>query len=208
MWLMSLGLLLANTSSAAGTAIWLTGTPDLTATPDHEVIAVQDLVPDVISAERAALAHQQLEQELTAAQGLKDVFDGELSIIRRLETALDAIRTLNDDNRELVVHALLLQGSAVHRYYQTALGTDPAAAPHRLMHAGQAEVRAWADALALAPDLVPTDEQLIDPSARLAYQEFRARILSSPASTIQVTGLTDEDVLEFVLAEAGPFVER
>ncbi|MCB9779231.1 MAG: hypothetical protein H6742_11760 [Alphaproteobacteria bacterium] len=190
---MSLSLLpllaLAAPALADGSAVWLMGAPMPAATPDRGVVALAELAPSQQWTDDDAAAVQRLSDELQAVLPLKDEFDGELQIMRRLEAAIAAVDVIRPEDRALVHRARLFQGYAVHRYFQDTLATDPAAASWRIELGGRTEVRAWVDAVAIDPDRSPEMADLPDEPQRLAYQETRARLLLQPLASLRLDGL-------------------
>ncbi len=116
---------------------------------------------------------------------LVDEFDGELAIMSRLDAAISEVHVLRDEaDRELLYRALVLQGFAVHRYFQDQLATDPAAEPYRIDLNGTVTVKAWVDATALLPDAEPQAADLPDASEQAAFDEARAQIRLAPRGTV------------------------
>lgn len=125
-----------------------------------------------------------LAAELDACHGLFTVFDGELQIMARLQKALADVHVLRSEaDAELVWRALVVQGAAVHRYYQTSLATDPAAAPYRGMTGG---VRAWELAVALGGARDPRIEDIPEAPERIAFDAIRAATIGVPAGSVRV----------------------
>lgn len=187
---MSLSLLLVLLGSAqAGTAVWLDGTPDPALVPGSDAVSLERAVSDPSWTEADARAVAFLAEELAAVRTLADIFDGELQIMVRLQTALAEIRVLRPEDRDLVYEALIFQGYAVHRYFQDGLATDPAAEPYRAEIQGRSEVAPWVDAVALNPEATPTSAQISDPEELLAFQELRARHLLTPIATVVAEGM-------------------
>lgn len=181
---MSLSLLIVS-SGLAATAVWLDGTPDAARTPGYTAISAEAAVPEAAWSAEDERAIAYLREELAAVRPLADVFDGELQIMRRLQSALDAVEIIRPEDRDLVWEALIFQGFAVDRYFQDKLESDPAAAPWRVREGGQVEVGPWLDAVALNPERRPTLAELPGEAEISKWQELRARhLLIEPASVI------------------------
>lgn len=189
---MSLSLLWMGTALAGGTALWLEGPEDPAVTPGQQIVTPADIAQSAHWTEADARAIAHLSAELAAVGPLKDEFDGELQIMRRLETALSDVAVLREEDRETAFAALLFQGYAVHRTFQQALASDPKAEPWRVRAGNQTEVRAWVQAVALHPDGEATAALIPDEPQRLAFQETRARLLLRPPATIEAQHLPSD----------------
>lgn len=191
--------LVAAPAEAAGTAVWLSGRVDPSALPDARHLDPDQLAPDLSFSSRDAQAIAFLASELEAVRPLLDVFDGELQILRRLDVALDTVELLREEDRDLVFRARALQGLAAWRFFGEEL-TAAEAATWRVSLRDAAGVeqianRAWADAIALDPDRLPTADILPDDGARQAFQALRARMLILPDATVVVPDLPSDSRL-------------
>lgn len=189
MSLIALLLALGGAALADGTALWLSGSPDPNVTPELSASTPERFAPPAAwgEADHRALAH--LQEELSAVVPLKDEFDGELQIMRRLEGALGAVDLVRAEDRDLAWRALVFQGYAVHRYFQDTLASDPAAQPWRQPVGTDVAIAAWVRAIALHPERVPTSEELPDEPQRVAFKELRAWLLLQPPATVLAQGL-------------------
>lgn len=186
---MSLTLLWIGSALAA--RVYWTSPPDAASQE-----AVARTVPDAVSAPLADLmtggaepddgnAIQRLRTELAETRPLLDAFDGELAIMARLQKATADVHTLDDAaERDLLAQALVLQGYAVHRYYQDKLGTEAGAAAYRVGDGAAARVAAWMDAAALFGAPPPDARQLPEAQARLAYDAVQAETRGMPGATV------------------------
>jgi len=181
-WLLTLSV------AQAGTAVWLSGTPDPTLTPDDKARRAEKVAPVPAFDADDEAAVQALTAELRACGPLLDEFDGELDIIRRLGPRIAAVEVIRPDDRDLVWKALLLEGLAVHRYFPELSAPEAGTAGVARTLGGATENAAWADAIALAPDRLPDIAELGEESARLAFQEQRARLLLLDTGTVAVSG--------------------
>ncbi len=187
--------LLLLTAAYGGTAVWLSGTPDASHTPGHSAVTVAEVAgPDPFD-ETDLAAARALVNEVAACRPLLDQFDGELAILQRIDRALDPIAVMRPTDVDPMWEALLLQGLAVHRYFPDLSVGDAQGAGASRAIANRAENRPWADAIALAPDRLPTAGDLSDEAARLAYQEQRARALLVADSVLTVPHLPDAAIL-------------
>jgi hypothetical protein len=203
----SMTLLLVAQAFAGGTAVWLSGTPDPSFTPGYTLATPEDVAPDMAWSVADSRAVEALRSELRATLPLKDVFDGELQIMRRLQSAVADVHAIRPEDREVLWEALLFEGYAVHRYFQSGIATEAAAAPYRVeLGDGAAgggakpggptvEIAAWLDAVALDPDRIPTTAEIPDQAELLAFQEARARHLLAPEATIVADGLPEGSAL-------------
>lgn len=179
---MSMIVFLAAPALAAGTAVWLSGAPDPAVVAGSTLLTPETAAPGAAWTDRDERALAQLQAELSASLPLLDVYDGELQIMRRLESAVADVRVVRAEDRDLLFRALVFQGLATYRYFPGTIGSDSSAAAYRSDIDGQAEIRAWVDAVALDPDRVPDETTLPDADARFAFQEARARLsLAAPA---------------------------
>ncbi len=184
-WLLGLGSALAQ-----GTAIWLAEPVDPVATPDLADLHVAEIAPPQGWSERDARALADLSAELEAVRPLMLAFDGELEIMARLGRAIADVQVIrNAADRELLTRALLFQGFAVHRAFQDALATDPAAEPHRILLGSSAEIAPWVDAVALDPERTPGPDDIPEEPERLAFETTRARVLAMPRATLELGAL-------------------
>lgn len=186
---MSLTLLWIGSAFAA--RVYWTSPPD-----PASLEAVARTVPDAVSAPLAALttggteaddgaAIQRLREELAETRPLLDAFDGELAIMARLQKAAADVRVLNDTaERDLLAQALVLEGYAVHRYFQDKLGTESAAAAYRVGEGAAARVAPWMDAAALFGAPPPDARQLPEAEVRLAYDAVQAESRAMPGATV------------------------
>lgn len=187
---MSVSLFLAfEAASLAGTAVWLNGAPDASATPGMAAISAELVAPSDPWTEGDARAIAFLGEELQAVRPLADVFDGELQIMVRLQAALAEIHAIRPEDRDLVYSALAFEGFAVQRYFQDTLATDPGAAQYRVQIQGRWEAAPWVDAVALNPERLPSAQDISDQAVLLVFQELRARHLLTPPVTISVSNL-------------------
>lgn len=173
----------------AGTVVWLEGTPDPALTPDHTARLPAQVAAAPVFGERDTAAMRTLAAEVQACRPLLDEFDGELAILRRIEAALDGVEVVRPADVDAVWQALVLQGLAVHRYFPDRTVPEAASAGAVRTVAGSAENRPWLDAVALDSARQPTEAELPDPDARIAYQELRARVLLQPSAAVELTGL-------------------
>ena len=135
-----------------------------------------------------------LRRELTAVRPLANEFDGELQIMARLAKSTEDVDLLRGpEERDLLRRALLFQGFAVHRYFQSKLGTEAAAGPYRTGEGENAWVTAWLDACALlgvgggiAEDDIP------EKAERLAYDKTQAECQAMPSATFVLGQLAQE----------------
>ena len=162
MSLMPILVSLCSSSWAAGTAIWLDGTPDPSLTPGLRPVLVEQALPSMRWGSDDDAAAATLAKALADSRPLLDVFDGELQILRDLEAALAAVEVIRPEDRDLVWQAELLQGLAAWRYFGDSLETEPEAAPFVARIGGKAMVSPWRDAIALDHDRVPTEADLAD----------------------------------------------
>jgi hypothetical protein len=104
--------------------------------------------------------------------------DGELVILAELDRPIRAIGLVrNAVERERLFAALAYQGFAADRYFGDQLGADPRAEAHRVvLEDGTAVPRAWAWAVALDPERVPTPYEIAEAPQRVRYNELRERI--------------------------------
>lgn len=187
---MPVSLLLAfEAASLAGSAVWLSGAPDPAATPGLAAIAAEAAAPSEPWTDADARAIAFLGEELQAVRPLADVFDGELQIMVRLQSALAEIHAIRPEDRDLVYSAMAFEGFAVQRYFQDKLATDPGAEQYRVQIQGRWEVAPWVDAVALNPERLPSTQDVADNTVLLAFQELRARHLLTPPVTISVSNL-------------------
>jgi len=187
--------LLLLTAAHAGTAVWLSGSPDPSQTPGDTAVTVDDIAgPDPFDESDLAAARA-LVEALAASRPLLDEFDGELAIIQRIDRALAPITVLRPTDVDPMWQALLLQGLAVHRYFPDPTAEEAQSAGVSSTFANRAENRGWANAIALAPDRLPTVRDLPDDAARLAYQEQRARALLVPDSVLTISHLPDTAIM-------------
>jgi hypothetical protein len=186
---MSMIVFLVAPALASGTAVWLSGTPDPSAVPSATLLTPEAAAPGAEWTERDQRALDQLKAELAAALPLLDVYDGELQIMRRLESAVSDVRVVRPEDRDLLYRALVFQGLATFRYFPGTIGSDNSAAAYRSEIDGQAEIRAWVDAVALDPDRVPDEATLPDADARFAFQEARARLSLTAPAIVRVASL-------------------
>jgi hypothetical protein len=188
---MSLMLLLA--APALASRVYWTGPPT-----DLDTSAVARTVPDATFAPIDAMmggpgmtagtdpAIVALRKEVDATKPLFDIFDGELQIMGRLDTAIADVRLVRSvDERNLVWNAMLLEGYAVQRYFQEKVATDPAAAPYRTGGA----ITPWMDASALVGAPTPTSTELPDAASRVAFDSVQAGTRSMPSLTFVVGDL-------------------
>ena len=180
----------------AGSVVFVGLDPDPSLLPQESIVPLDELSPRAeVSADDVA-ALEALAAELEAVRPLVDEFDGELAIMSRLDAAISEVHVLRDEaDRELLYRALVLQGFAVHRYFQDQLPTDAAAEPYRIELNGQVTVKAWVDATALLPDADPRAEELPDPAQQAAFDEARAQIRLAPRGTV-ATKLPEGAVLQ------------
>ena len=179
----------AGLAHAEGTALWLNGSPDPTETPGKKTATPEQLAPSVAWSATDSRAIDHLAEELEAVQPLKDVFDGELQILRRLNAALAQVSAVRATDRDLVWRALVLEGYAAHRYFQDGLATDKNAEPYRVPVRDREEILPWVDAIAFDSDRVPTSAEIPDEPELKAYQELRARMLLVPPGAVVAQNL-------------------
>jgi hypothetical protein len=148
-----------------------------------------------------------LAAEVVACKPLFEVFDGELQVMARLQKAIADVRVLRtEQERALLQTALLTEGYAVQRYFQDRLAIEPDAAPYRTGFAGRAVVQAWAHAAALYAGTPPTNGDLPDASARLAFDATQAWVRVQPSGSVSFSRLA-EGAIAYVdgrRVEAGP----
>lgn len=187
---MSLFLLLS-LSSMAGTDVWVSGKHPPLPNPSSRLVMVSTMSQPTTwgDADNRALAF--LTEELAAVRPLADVFDGELQIMLRLDAAVGQVHALREQDRDLLYTALVYEGFAVQRYFQSKLDTDPSADAYITRLNGRVEITAWIEAVALNPEKVPTVADIPDPEVLLAFQEMRARHLLTQTATIQVPNLPE-----------------
>lgn len=184
---MPLILLTLSEAMAAGTAIWLTTSPDPSTDPSAKHLSAADLLPTSSWTDADTRALKRLESELAAVRPMLDDFDGELQIMLRLENALSAIMVIRPEDRALIYEALLFQGLAVNRYFQSGLATEEGAAAYRIHINNAVEVRPWIDAVAMNPDQQPDLTLIPEAPELLQFQELRARHLLRPTAPVTVT---------------------
>jgi hypothetical protein len=208
-----MSLMLLWSTSALAARVWWAATPDPASTA-----AVARAVPDATSAPLDHLvtggksppdarAVAALREELAAVRPLVDEFDGELQIMARLQKATNDVHRLDTpQDRNLLVEALVLQGYAVHRYFQDKLGTEAAAAPYRVGEGPTAIVAPWLDASAFVGAPAPTEAQLPDAGERLAFDAVRATSRAMPSATFMVGDLAKgaEVRIDGMLVPGGP----
>lgn len=191
---------------AGGSVLWLSDpadpelAPDLTRVPREVVAPSGAVLPEHIA------ALDRLQAELEAVRPLAHDFDGELEITARLQSAIDDVEVLRDSaDRDLLYSALAFQGFAVHRYFQGQLGSEPAAAPYRVVVGGTVEVRPWVDAVALDPERSPSREDIAEEPERRAFDQARARIKVAPQATVVLAELPNGATLRIdgAIAAAG-----
>ncbi len=182
-------LLLWAAAAHAGTAVWLEGAPDPALTPGDTARVPDQVAPAPVFGEADQAAFERLRSELAACRPLLDEFDGELTILRRIEAALAPVEVLRGGDVEPVWHALLLQGLAVHRYFPDPTSPEAASAGAVGMLGSRPENGPWLDAIALMGERLPTEAELPDANARLAYQELRARVLLEAPAALSVANM-------------------
>lgn len=128
-----------------------------------------------------------LREEVGATRPLFEVFDGELQIMARLDKAVSDVRVVRSlDERNVLWSAYLNQGYAVQRYFQDKVGTDPGAAPYRLGSGPGATILSWSHAAALVDAPTPSETDLPDAAARVAYDAVQASVRAMPSVTFVV----------------------
>jgi hypothetical protein len=182
-------LILLTLTALAGTTLWLRGAPDPSLVPGDTHLTPPEVAPPAAWSPADDRALAQVAAELAAVKPMKDVFDGELQIMRRLDAAIADVSALREADRPALWSALVFEGYAVDRYFQQTLATDPAAAAYRVELGERIEVRPWVDAIALDPDRLPTRDELPDEAQFVAYQELRARQLLTANATLVAVGL-------------------
>lgn len=184
-------MLLVQTALAAGTGLWLSGTPDPTEETTLQHCAIDTLRSEQHWTERDELAIQFLNDELEASKPLLNEFDGELLIMRRLEDALQAITVVRPEDRDVIYRALLFQGLAVERYFQDGLAEEPGAEPYRLALGEAVLNRPWINAIALDPDRQASLTEIPEAPELQRFHDLRAQHLLSPTITISVDHLPE-----------------
>ena len=175
-----------------GQVLYLGMEPDPTMLAQLAVVQVEDLTPDQSVTDEDIAALENLAAELEAVRPLVDEFDGELAIMSRLDAAIKEVRVVRDEvDRDLLYRALVFQGFAVHRYFQDTLAEDPAAAPYRTTLNGQVTVKAWVDAVAIAPQRNPDAEDIPDEAEQLAFDGAAAQIRLAPRGAVVGVGLPE-----------------
>lgn len=128
-----------------------------------------------------------LEAELGAVRPLLAEFDGELQVMSRLATATAKVLALrNDADAALLWRALVLEGYAVHRYFQAGLATEPGAAAYRAGVGADVYPTAWIEAVALGGLRDPLPEDIPEPAERIAYDAVRAALLAQPTGRVEL----------------------
>ena len=184
--------LLSGPGLAGGTAVWLDDVPDPLLTPDLHALTAAQVAPSVPWDTSDTRAIAALEETLSAVRPLKDELDGEPQILYRLDAALGSVEVMRPEDRETVYRALVFQGYAADRLFQDSLADDPAAAAYRTALGDRPSVRAWVDAVAMAPDRTPTAEEIPDEPQRLAYLELRAAALLQKPASLALEGLPED----------------
>jgi hypothetical protein len=185
-------MLSAALAQDSGQVLYLGMEPDPTMLSQLVVVEVGDLTPDQSVTSEDVAALENLASELEGVRPLVDEFDGELAIMSRLDAAIKEVHVVRDEaDRELLYKALVFQGFAVHRYFQDTLADDPAAEPYRTSLNGQVAVKAWVDAVALAPQRNPDAEDIPEEAGQLAFDEAAAQIRLAPRGAIVGTGLPE-----------------
>lgn len=154
-----------------------------------------------------------LSNEVASCKPLFEVFDGELQVMARLQKALADVQVLRSPADRQVVHAaLILQGTAVQRYFQASLATEDGAQPYRTMISGQALVTSWTNAVAMyvppgspgspgtSQGAVASAPELPDAAARLAFDATQAAVRLRPSASISFGALA-EGAVAFVDGE-------
>ena len=183
--------LLSAPGLAGGTAVWLDGAPDPILTPELRALTAAQAAPSAPWDTSDARAIAALNETLSAVRPLKDELDGEPQILYRLDAALGPVEVIRPEDRESVYRALVFQGYAADRLFQDAIADDPAAEAYRTTLGDRPAVRAWVDAVAMAPDRTPTAEEIPDEPQRLAYLELRAAALLQKPASLELEGLPE-----------------
>jgi hypothetical protein len=194
MWLMLLALLAPNAWAAR--VYWVGAPTDA----DRAAVArtvegattapLSEMMPSLSAGDSLSV----LANEIASCKPLFEVFDGELQVMARLQKAIADVQVLRSAaDRQLVHSALIMQGTAVQRYFQGALGTEDGAQPYRTMISGQALVSSWTHAVALytpesasvAPPVLP------DPAASLAFDATQASVRLRPSASVAFGALAE-----------------
>jgi len=184
--------LFVGVAAAGGSVVQMDDRPAAlpTALADDEgwsLLTRDDVFPAAAWSSADDRAIQRLDSELEAVAPLIHELDGELVIMRRLDAAIRAVTVLRGEaDRDLLYAALAWQGFAVHRYFQQDLAADPMAADWRVT-VGEARVRPWVEAAALAPSIVPGESHLSEAPEREAFQALHEAIVAQPEATIRAT---------------------
>jgi len=151
------------------------------------LLSRDDVFPNAGWSDADERAIQRLASELEAVKPLIHELDGEQVIMQRLEAAIRPVTTLRGaSDRELLYAALAFQGFAVQRYFQDELATDPLAADWRVT-LGEARVRPWVAAAALAPATVPDETHIAEAPEREALEALRVYMAALPEATIRAS---------------------
>jgi len=186
-------MVMLSLTAEAGTALWLNSEPDPTLDDDFEHLSAEGALPQAGWTALDQRAIDALAAELDAVRPLLDVFDGELEIMLRLETAISNVQVLRDEtDRDLMVRALLFQGLAVRRYFQDGIAEEDGAKPYRATFGDVTEVRPWTDAVALDPTRQATLQEIPEEPELLYFQETRARHLLRQTGSLETTALGGE----------------
>jgi hypothetical protein len=150
-------------------------------------------------------AFADLAEVLSDVRAFETKLDGELLILRDLETPLRALTVLrNAVDRDAMFNALVYQGFAANRFWGEALGTDPEAAAWRVEMRGLAVERPWRDAAALNPDAEVTAYQIAEAPQRIAYDGVRTTVGGALPASLAVSGLADDVALVIDGSERAP----
>ncbi len=153
--------------------------------PGVKAMPLDDLVSTSTGDGSAAI--DALRAELTAVRPLLAEFDGELKIMARLRKGTaDVTRLRSPEDAELMRHALLVEGNAVHRYFGDRLGLDPASLPYTRTLGPALVVAAWVDAVALDGTANPDEADLPEKPQRLSYDGVRALMNAMPAASLEI----------------------
>ena len=187
---MSMIALLAGAALADGTLVRLDTVRQ--GAGDPAVMTRQQAFPDAAWNDTDTQALTLLETRLEESWKLAMELDGEQAIMEQLQASLDAITALRDQSdRDQVYAALACQGYAVHRYFQHDLADDPMADPYRTTVEGLegTQIRAWVDAIAMAPEIEPHADHIPEAPEREGFQALRDALLALPQATIEAPSL-------------------
>ena len=132
-----------------------------------------------------------LEQTLSAARSRWDQFDVELAVANDLAASTTLVESLRgDDDRKLLVDALLLEGAAALRVVPDArFSTAPELATLRRELGGRTAPSALLDVVALEPSRVWTRSDVPDAATLARLTALQVEVRAQPRATIRLGAL-------------------